>query len=96
VGFLVARADYTRETRPDELPVIAEDYRNAVRLDPNNVDNRLKLARILAKMGDRIRADAELKAALNANDGLEPKDPKRLKGEDIRRILDEIESNGVR
>ncbi len=78
VNYLRMRAEYARQTLSPDLKGAADDYARARRLDPNNVDLHRKLADVLELLGDRGGSVAQLRAALQLDDRLEPGDPKRL------------------
>lgn len=60
-------------------PTAAEhDLAKAVSLDPNNVALRLRLAAVLARLGDEAGARRQLQIARERNAALELHDPKRL------------------
>lgn len=92
VNFLRARAEYILQTTPGDLQRAADDYVRAAKIDPNNVDLRRQLAAVLQNLGDRRDAIAQLRAALRADDGLEPGDPKRLHSDKRQEIQAQIES----
>ncbi len=91
-SFLRARAEYILQTTPGDLQGVADDYARAAKLDPNNVDLHRQLAAVLQRLGDWRGAIAQLRAALRADDGLEPGDPKRLKADKRQEIQAQIES----
>ncbi len=93
VKFLVTRAEFARESHQD-LHRVLEDFAQAVRLDPNNVDLRRRFSRILEAAGQRSAAAEQLKAALDADTGLSPDEPKRLKPRDVKEIREAIQSMG--
>jgi O-antigen ligase len=69
------------------------DFEKAIALNPNDVDIRLDFAEILKRTGHPADAGNQYRMALEANDRLNPDEPKRLpKGrvEEIHRAIDEL------
>src|SRR5207248_3104111 len=86
----LTRAQFELEPGDNHRDQIESDFQTALRLNPNDVESRLKYARVLEIFGQRDRAIREYELALRFNDQLDPQEPKRLQRERIEAILRQI------
>lgn len=81
-AWLLSAAVEDRAATPD-LTRLRTAYDTAIAIDPQAVGVRLDYADILERRGFPNEAADQIRAALTANDGLSPDEPKRLKPDHV-------------
>ena len=90
-GYWTTRAALELEQAPPDLPRAASDLAEGARLDPNNLENRLRYAEVLEKVGQKDRAREQYELALWYNDQLTKEERKRLPPEKVAEVRKQIE-----
>ena len=81
-GYLGRAEIELRLPRPD-ASIVRDNYGKAIALNPADVGVRTDYAVALEHLGDPAAAADELDAALHANAGLGPEEPKRLTAKQV-------------
>lgn len=77
-GYRVSRAELARSLRPPADQMAADDYAAAIKLDPNNLQNRIRYADVLEKLTLPREAAEQLEKVLELNGRLKEEEKKRL------------------
>jgi hypothetical protein len=86
----LARAELELRLVKPDAAVVRREYDQAIALDPADVGMRTDYANTLQSLGDYHGAALELEAALSANAGLSPDEPKRLSRQQVDEISQRI------
>ena len=87
--YRLARANYLRQlNEPANFQQIHDDYESALKLNPNDVKDRIEFGDVLAAAGQRRQALEQYRIALMKNDQLDPDEPKRLEHVDPKKRQD--------
>ncbi|QOV92272.1 O-antigen ligase family protein [Humisphaera borealis] len=89
-GYRVARAELARTLRPAADKLAADDYAAAIKLDPNNRENRIRYADVLEKLTLPREAAEQLEKVLELNDRLTKEEKKRLSEAQVADINQKI------
>ena len=90
--YRIARAELEAHTR--DLPRAFDDFEEALRLDPNNLELRLEFAQLLRDAGRGAEARLQYEKVLELNGKLAPDEIRRLPEDRVKEIRRSIESNG--
>jgi tetratricopeptide (TPR) repeat protein len=93
IGPRLTRAAFELQQTPPNETVVREDFEAVLRLDPNDVDTRLRYAKALDAMGHPAEAARAYRQALDVNDQLHPDEPERLapaRVEEVEREIDRL------
>ncbi len=90
-GYRVARAELARSLRPPADQMAAEDYATAIKLDPNNLQNRIRYAEVLEKLTLPREAAEQLEKVLELNGRLKEEEKKRLPAAQLADLASRVE-----
>src|SRR4029077_16137860 len=86
-GPRLLRARYLLQRFPAaERSQIREDFTRSLEIDPKNVAVRIEFGRALEEFGDTGAAKDQYRKALELNDKLDAKEPKRLSMQQVEEI----------